>query len=197
MRVMSEREEPNRSDEGSEIACFATGCFWGAERRFWQMPGVLETSVGYMGGRRENPSYEQVCTGVTGHAEVVMVNFDPTIVSYERLLAEFWMMHDPTSLNRQGNDIGTQYRSAIFTTSATQDEMAHLSRERYQKALQADGIGEIVTEISAASEHPYWVAEEYHQKYLKKNPHGYDCHSSTGVAYPLTVASDEIERAKA
>jgi len=181
----------------SEIAYFATGCFWGAERRFWQMPGVLETSVGYMGGRRENPSYEQVCTGVTGHAEVVMVKFDPTVVGYERLLAEFWMMHDPTSLNRQGNDIGTQYRSAIFTTTPSQSEMARRSRDLYQGALNAEGIGEIVTEISEASSHPYWIAEEHHQKYLKKNPNGYDCHSSTGVAYPLTDASDGIERAKA
>lgn len=184
MRAMSRREE---------VAYFATGCFWGAERRFWQMPGVLETSVGYMGGRRENPSYEQVCTGVTGHAEVVMVKFDPALVDYERLLAEFWMMHDPTSLNRQGNDIGTQYRSAIFTTSSAQGAMAHLSRDRYQAALHADGIGEIVTEISDAKEHPYWIAEEYHQKYLQKNPNGYDCHSSTGVAYPL-VARDGVER---
>jgi len=181
----------------SEIAYFATGCFWGAERRFWQMPGVLETSVGYMGGRRENPSYEQVCTGVTGHAEVVMVKFDPAVVGYERLLAEFWMMHDPTSLNRQGNDIGTQYRSAIFTTSVSQSEMARRSRDLYQGALNAEGIGEIVTEISDADSHPYWIAEEYHQKYLKKNPNGYDCHSSTGVTYPLTGASDGIERAKA
>lgn len=199
MRSMSEGREPVITEPAQnepakvETAYFATGCFWGAERRFWQMPGVIETSVGYMGGRRENPSYEQVCTGVTGHAEVVMVKFDPDIVSYERLLAEFWMMHDPTSLNRQGNDIGTQYRSAIFTTSTAQGEMAKRSRDHYQDALQREGIGAIVTEISDASDHPYWLAEEYHQKYLMKNPNGYDCHSSTGVAYPMM----DVKRANA
>lgn len=175
------------SDHAQEVAYFATGCFWGAERRFWQMPGVLETSVGYMGGKRENPNYEQVCTGVTGHAESVKVVFDPTVIDYETLLAEFWMMHDPTSLNRQGNDIGTQYRSAIFVTSDLQREIAMESKSKYQSALDAEGIGEIVTEISDARNHPYWIAEEYHQQYLKKNPNGYDCHSSTGVNYPLTV----------
>lgn len=170
-----------------EVAYFATGCFWGAERRFWQMTGVLQTSVGYMGGRRENPNYEQVCAGVTGHAETVQVIFDPTLVDYETLLAEFWMMHDPTSLNRQGNDIGTQYRSAIFVTSDAQRDLAMESKSKYQRALDEEGIGEIVTEISDARSHPYWLAEEYHQQYLKKNPNGYDCHSSTGVSYPLTV----------
>jgi len=194
MGFMPEREESNQVVPARiEVAYFATGCFWGAERRFWQMPGVIETSVGYMGGRRENPSYEQVCTGVTGHAEVVMVKFDPALVGYERLLAEFWMMHDPTSLNRQGNDIGTQYRSAIFTTSDAQHERAERSRDIYQEALKSEGIGEIVTEITDASAHPYWLAEEYHQKYLKKNPNGYDCHSSTGVAYPIV----DVERAQA
>ena len=173
-----------------EIAYFATGCFWGAERRFWQMPGVVRTSVGYMGGRRENPSYEQVCTGTTGHTETVEVAFDPEAISYERLLAEFWMMHDPTTLNRQGNDIGTQYRSEIFTTSPRQAEIAIASREKYQNALEAAGIGEIVTEIVDASAHPYWLAEEYHQQYLKKNPKGYDCHSSTGVTYPMQELKD-------
>ncbi len=168
----------------AETAYFATGCFWGAERRFWQMPGVIETSVGYMGGKRPDPNYEQVCTGVTGHAETVKVVFDSTQIDYETLIAEFWMMHDPTSLNRQGNDIGTQYRSAIFTTSASQMETALASKSLYQNALNQEGIGEIVTEISDASAHPYWPAEEYHQKYLQKNPNGYDCHSSTGVAYP-------------
>lgn len=172
-----------------EVAYFATGCFWGAERRFWQMAGVKETSVGYMGGKRENPSYEQVCAGVTGHAETVKVVFDPTVIDYETLLAEFWMMHDPTSLNRQGNDIGTQYRSAIFVTSDSQRDMALESKSKYQRALDGEGIGEIVTEISDAKLHPYWLAEEYHQKYLKKNPNGYDCHSSTGVNYPLAVSN--------
>lgn len=168
----------------SEIAYFATGCFWGAERRFWQMPGVIETSVGYMGGKRENPSYEQVCAGSTGHAETVLVKYDPHQISYEKLLKEFWVMHDPTSLNRQGNDIGTQYRSAIFTTTQDQFTQANHSREVYQGALTAAGIGQIVTEIQSADGISYWPAEEYHQKYLAKNPNGYDCHASTGIAFP-------------
>ena len=168
----------------SEKAFFATGCFWGAERRFWNLDGVIATSVGYMGGARPNPSYEQVCTGVTGHAETVEVDFDPAKVSYRRLLEEFWVMHDPTSLSRQGGDIGTQYRSAIFTTTAAQQLQAEVTRDVYQAALTRDGIGPIVTEIVSAEGVPYFLAEEYHQKYLKKNPNGYDCHSSTGVNFP-------------
>jgi peptide-methionine (S)-S-oxide reductase len=168
----------------SEKAFFATGCFWGAERRFWNLDGVIATSVGYMGGARPNPSYKQVCTGVTGHAETVEVDFDPAKVSYRRLLEEFWVMHDPTSLNRQGGDIGTQYRSAIFTTTAAQQLQAEVTRDVYQAALTRDGIGPIVTEIVSAEGVPYFLAEEYHQKYLKKNPNGYDCHSSTGVTFP-------------
>lgn len=169
-----------------ERAYFATGCFWGAERRFWQLSGVIETSVGYMGGSKSEPTYKEVCTGLTGHAETVAIDFDPTQISYLRLLAEFWMMHDPTSLNQQGNDIGTQYRSAIFTTSDEQLKMAMQSRDVYQKELDQNSIGKIVTEIISAESNIYWVAEEYHQKYLAKNPNGYDCHSSTGIAYPLT-----------
>ena len=164
-------------------AYFANGCFWGAERRFWQMEGVLETSVGYMGGTRANPSYEQVCTGLTNHAEVVYVKFDPNLITYRRLLEEFWVMHDPTSLNQQGGDIGTQYRSAIFTTSEDQLNEALATTEIYQRLLTAQGIGQIVTQIESAKSHTYWPAEEYHQKYLAKNPNGYDCHSSTGVLF--------------
>ena len=164
-------------------AYFANGCFWGAERRFWQMEGVLETSVGYMGGTRANPSYEQVCTGLTNHAEVVYVKFDPNLITYRRLLEEFWVMHDPTSLNQQGGDIGTQYRSAIFTTSEDQLSEALATKEIYQKLLTAQGLGQIVTQIESAQPHTYWPAEEYHQKYLAKNPNGYDCHSSTGVLF--------------
>ena len=171
----------------SEIAYFATGCFWGAERRFWNLPGVISTSVGYMGGARPNPSYEQVCTGVTGHAEMVAVEFDPTLITYRRLLEEFWVMHDPTSLNRQGGDIGTQYRSAIFTTSDSQKLQADITRDVYQAALTRAGIGEIVTEIKSAEGSPYYLAEEYHQRYLEKNPNGYDCHSSAGVNFPVIV----------
>ena len=167
----------------SELAYFATGCFWGAERRFWQLTGVLDTSVGYMGGKRPNPSYEQVCTGTTNHAEIVCVTYDPNQISYRRLLEEFWVMHDPTSLNRQGGDIGTQYRSAIFTTSKEQLDEALATKAEYQGLLTAEGIGEIVTQIESADSHTYWIAEEYHQKYLAKNPNGYDCHSSTGVLF--------------
>ena len=173
----------------TEKAFFATGCFWGAERRLWNIPGVLQTSVGYMGGARPNPSYEQVCTGVTGHAEIVEVSFDPAKLTYRRLLEEFWVMHDPTSLNRQGGDIGTQYRSAIFTTSDSQLLQAEATRDVYQAALSRKGIGEIVTEIKSAQGIPYYLAEEYHQRYLAKNPNGYDCHSSTGVPFPSQVSS--------
>ena len=175
----------NQSDESNQIneAYFANGCFWGAERRFWQLAGVVETSVGYMGGNRANPSYEQVCTGVTNHAEIVCVKFDPKLISYRRLLEEFWVMHDPTSLNQQGGDIGTQYRSAIFTTSQEQLSEALATKDIYQSLLTAEGIGPIVTQIESAEPHTYWLAEEYHQKYLAKNPNGYDCHSSTGVVF--------------
>jgi len=167
-----------------ERAYFATGCFWGAERRFWKLEGVLETSVGYMGGTTSNPSYEEVCTGRTGHAEMVSVEFDPAVISYQRLLKEFWEMHDPTSLNQQGGDIGTQYRSAIYTTSLEQGLLASQSRDTYQGALDAQGMGKIVTELKISDGVEYFIAEEYHQKYLAKNPNGYDCHSSTGVAFP-------------
>jgi peptide-methionine (S)-S-oxide reductase len=165
-------------------AYFATGCFWGAERRFWNLPGVVSTRVGYMGGITPNPTYEEVCTGRTLHAEMVEVNFDPSLISYRRLLEEFWVMHDPTSLNQQGGDIGTQYRSSIYFTSQEQEREAVESRDLYQGALTNDGIGQIVTEIVDATGVTFYPAEEYHQRYLEKNPNGYDCHSSTGVAFP-------------
>jgi peptide-methionine (S)-S-oxide reductase len=165
-------------------AFFATGCFWGAERRFWNLPGVTSTRVGYMGGTTAQPTYEEVCTGKTGHAEMVEVNFDPTLISYQRLCEEFWVMHDPTSLNQQGGDIGTQYRSSIYCTSSEQLDQALATRDTYQRALDRDGIGKIVTEILDATDVTFYPAEEYHQRYLEKNPNGYDCHSSTGVAFP-------------
>jgi peptide-methionine (S)-S-oxide reductase len=168
----------------TSTAYFATGCFWGAERRFWKMAGVITTSVGYMGGTTANPSYEEICTGRTGHAEMVKVEFDTNVISYQRLLEEFWTMHDPTSLNAQGGDIGTQYRSSIYTTSAEQMETALATRSAYQSALSAAGMDEIVTEILSAENTPYYLAEEYHQRYLEKNPNGYDCHSSTGITFP-------------
>lgn len=173
------------STSDSATAYFATGCFWGAERRFWNMPGVLATSVGYMGGLKVDPTYEEVCTGRTLHAEMVMVNYNPQLISYRRLCEEFWVMHDPTSLNQQGGDIGTQYRSAIYFTSKEQESVAFETRDKYQAALNKDGIGTIVTEISDATGVEYYPAEEYHQRYLEKNPNGYDCHSSTGVEFPL------------
>ncbi|CAN2214056.1 MsrA Peptide methionine sulfoxide reductase [Candidatus Nanopelagicaceae bacterium] len=169
-------------------AYFATGCFWGAERRFWNLAGVVNTSVGYMGGTTENPSYEEVCTGRTGHAEIVQVDFDASVILYQRLLEEFWTMHDPTTLNAQGGDIGTQYRSSIYTTSDEQMAQALASRDIYQRALTESGIGEIVSEILDSNGVTYYLAEEYHQKYLAKNPNGYDCHSSAGVAFPQSVA---------
>jgi peptide-methionine (S)-S-oxide reductase len=172
------------STSNFELAYFATGCFWGAERRFWSLSGVNSTQVGYMGGIKENPTYEEVCTGRTLHTEMVEVNFDPTQISYESLCREFWVMHDPTSLNRQGGDIGTQYRSSIFYTTAQQKEVALATRDLYQSALDRDGIGAIVTEILDATGVVFYKAEEYHQRYLEKNPNGYDCHSSTGTPFP-------------
>jgi peptide-methionine (S)-S-oxide reductase len=174
----------------SQTAYFATGCFWGAERRFWNLDGVIQTSVGYMGGEKPNPTYKEVCTGTTNHAEIVEVIFDPQLISYKRLLAEFWVMHDPTSLNQQGGDIGTQYRSAIFTTSSEQMQQVLESKEIYQGELSKNEIGKIVTEILPAAGVTYWLAEEYHQRYLEKNPNGYDCHSSTGVAFPSALMSN-------
>ena len=172
------------SNSDSVVAYFATGCFWGAERRFWQMNGVMRTRVGYMGGTTSNPSYKQVCTGNTNHAEVVKVEFDPRLTSFEELLVAFWEMHDPTTLNRQGNDIGTQYRSGIFYTTPEQQTSAQRSLEIYQEELTRLGFDKITTEITAAPE--FWDAEEYHQRYLEKNPNGYDCHATTGVRFPIS-----------
>ena len=171
----------------NQQAFFATGCFWGAERRFWNLPGVIKTSVGYMGGHSSDPTYKEVCSGTTDHAETVEVLFDPEKISYQRLLEEFWTMHDPTSLNRQGGDIGTQYRSAIFTTNEEQMIAAINTREIYNDELKREGFDDIVTEIQVAAEHTYWLAEEYHQRYLEKNPDGYDCHSTTGIAFPKVI----------
>ncbi len=168
--------------EGSEVAVFGMGCFWGAERRFWSLPGVYTTSVGYAGGSTPNPSYEEVCTGRTGHAEVVMVVYHPDQVSYDELLRVFWETHDPTQGYRQGNDVGTQYRSAIYTTTDDQLDQAKRSRDIYQTVVGAEGFGEITTEIGPLGD--YFYAEDYHQQYLGKNPHGYDCHANTGLAYP-------------
>ena len=173
----------------AHTAYFATGCFWGAERRFWKLDGVVQTSVGYMGGTIANPSYELVCTGSTGHTETVQVIFDPSKISYSRLLKEFWEMHDPTTIDRQGNDIGSQYRSAIFTTTSEQVEEVQKSMAIYQAALDANAIGKIVTQVLPADKHTYFEAESYHQRYLEKNPNGYDCHSNTGIQFPLAMVN--------
>jgi len=168
--------------EGMQQALFAMGCFWGAERLFWQTEGVYSTAVGYAGGQRENPSYEQVCSGATGHAEVVLVVFDPARVSYAQLLSRFWEGHDPTQGMRQGNDIGSQYRSAIYCFGEQQLLQAEASRQAYQQALDARGYPQITTEILPAP--PFYYAEEYHQQYLSKNPAGYCGLGGTGVACP-------------
>jgi peptide-methionine (S)-S-oxide reductase len=168
--------------EGTEVAVFGMGCFWGAERRFWQLPGVYTTSVGYAGGFTPNPSYEEVCTGRTGHTEVVMVVFDPAVVSYDDMLKVFWETHDPTQGYRQGNDVGTQYRSTIYTTNDTQLDQAKRSRDVYQAVVSTEGFDDITTEIEPLG--AYFYAEDYHQQYLGKNPHGYDCHANTGLSYP-------------
>ena len=168
---------------GSEIAEFALGCFWGEEKLFWQQPGVLLTAVGYEGGFTPNPTYEEVCTGKTGHAETVRVVFDPARISYEQLLKLFWEAHDPTQSMRQGADVGTQYRSAIFTQTDAQAAAATASRDLYQAELSKAGYGEIVTEIQPASE--FYFAEDYHQQYLAKVPNGYCPDHSTGVACPV------------
>ncbi|HET6380427.1 MAG TPA: peptide-methionine (S)-S-oxide reductase MsrA [candidate division Zixibacteria bacterium] len=172
--------------EGSEIADFALGCFWGEEKLFWETPGVIVTAVGYQGGITPNPTYKEVCTGRTGHAESVRVVFDPKRVSYEELLRIFWEHHDPTQGYRQGNDVGTQYRSAVFTHSDEQQRLAEMSRDMYQAELSRAGYGQITTEIRPAPE--FYFAEDYHQQYLAKNPNGYCPDHSTGVACPLNFA---------
>jgi peptide-methionine (S)-S-oxide reductase len=172
---------------GLSLAVFAMGCFWGAERCFWTRKGVYSTAVGYAGGFTPNPTYEEVCSGRTGHAEVVRVVFDPAAISYDELLRVFWESHDPTQGMRQGNDIGTQYRSAIYGHDAAQRAAAEASRDAYQRALTAARRGEITTEIADAPE--FYYAEAYHQQYLAKNPGGYCGLGGTGVACPVSGLS--------
>jgi peptide-methionine (S)-S-oxide reductase len=173
--------------EGSRRALFALGCFWGAERKFWQIPGVLTTAVGYAGGFTPNPTYREVCSGQTGHAETVLVVFDPRRVSYEDLLRVFWESHDPTQGMRQGNDTGTQYRSAIYYFDDAQRDAALHAREAYQARLREAGYGRVTTEIEPAPE--FYYAEDYHQQYLAKNPEGYCGLGGTGVACPIGVVA--------
>jgi peptide-methionine (S)-S-oxide reductase len=169
--------------EGTELAQFAMGCFWGVERIFWKLPGVFTTAVGYAGGITPNPTYEEVCSGRTGQAEAVLVVYDPKQISYEQLLKAFWENHDPTEGMRQGNDIGTQYRSAIYTYTDEQAREAEASKRAYGEALKARGMGPITTEIAPAG--PFYFAEGYHQQYLAKNPAGYCGIGGTGVVCPI------------
>jgi peptide-methionine (S)-S-oxide reductase len=173
--------------EGVETAIFGLGCFWGAERVFWQAPGVYTTAVGYAGGSTPNPTYEEVCSGRTGHTEAVLVAYDPKQTSYDALLKLFWEGHDPTQGMRQGNDVGTQYRSAIYATTPEQREAAEASRDAFQPKLTERGFDAISTEIADAG--PFYYAEPYHQQYLAKNPNGYCGLGGTGVSCPIGVAS--------
>ena len=175
--------------EGTRTAVFGMGCFWGAERKFWELgDGIVTTAVGYAGGFTPNPSYEEVCSGRTGHTEVVLVAYDPSRISYEQLLATFWEEHDPTQGMRQGNDVGTQYRSAIYTTTPEQAEIAAATKATFEERLKAAGYGPVTTEILPAG--PFYLAEDYHQQYLHKNPNGYCGIAGTGVSCPIGVGVD-------
>jgi len=171
--------------DGTRTAVFGLGCFWGAEKAFWQLPGVVTTAVGYAGGSTPNPTYNEACSGKTGHAEVVLVAYDPARITYEQLLKTFWEHHDPTQVMRQGNDVGTQYRSIILTANDEQRATAEATRDAYQAKLSAAGFGPIATEIAPAG--LFFYAEDYHQQYLDKNVNGYDCANGTGIACPIGV----------
>ena len=168
--------------EGMQTVIFGLGCFWGAEEIFWQTPGVYTTAVGYAGGYTAHPSYEEVCSGLTGHTEAVLVVFDPAVVSFEKLVGIFFEVHDPTQGNRQGNDVGTQYRSAIYFGDESQRAVAERAKAAYGAEIEARGYGTITTEIAPEGE--FFYAEGYHQQYLAKNPNGYRCHAATGIAFP-------------
>lgn len=167
--------------DGSHVVSFGMGCFWGAERIFWEIPGVITTAVGYQGGHTLNPTYQEVCSGQTGHAEVALVVYDPKRVELDILLKSFWEQHDPTTLNRQGNDVGTQYRSAIYWTTSDQEEVAKASKDAYERGLVESGFGRVTTEIAEAG--PFYYAEDYHQQYLEKNPGGYCNHGFCQIPY--------------
>ena len=176
--------------EGTQVLYVAMGCFWGAERIFWQLPGVVTTAAGYTGGFTPNPTYEETCTGRTGHAESVLVAYDPTQTTPELLLKAFWENHDPTTANRQGNDVGTAYRSAIFWTTPEQEAAAKTTREAFQSELTRVSRGDITTQLaSAKAVGPFWYAEDYHQQYLHKNPNGYCNHGPNGLTCPVGVAN--------
>ncbi|HEX7792844.1 MAG TPA: peptide-methionine (S)-S-oxide reductase MsrA [Vicinamibacterales bacterium] len=177
--------------DGLELAMFGLGCFWGAERKFWQLNGVYSTAVGYAAGHTPNPTYREVCTGMTGHTEAVLVVFDPKIVSYDELLKTFWESHDPTQGMRQGNDVGTQYRSGIYYYNDAQRRAAEASRDMFQRELDHAGYGRITTEILPAPQ--FYYAEDYHQQYLAKNPGGYCGLGGTGVSCPIGVAKTPVD----
>ena len=177
--------------DGLETAMFGLGCFWGAERLFWKLPGVYSTAVGYAGGITPNPSYQEVCSGRTGHTEAVLVVFDPSVISYDQLLKAFWEGHNPTQGMRQGNDVGTQYRSGIYADTDEQLASAKTSRDRYQDVLSAAGYGEITTEILPAP--TFYYAEDYHQQYLAKNPGGYCGLGGTGLSCPVGLAETDTD----
>jgi peptide-methionine (S)-S-oxide reductase len=172
--------------DGLESVVLGMGCFWGAEELYWKLPGVYTTAAGYAGGFTENPTYEETCTGRTGHTEAVLVVFDPAQVSFQQLLAVFWESHDPTQGMRQGNDLGSQYRSAVYWTSEEQREQAEASAKVYGDVLAARGFDPITTEIAPLG--PFYYAEDYHQQYLAKVPNGYRCHSTAGIPYPMSSA---------
>jgi peptide-methionine (S)-S-oxide reductase len=178
--------------EGTQVLYVAMGCFWGAERIFWQLPGVVTTAAGYMGGFTPHPTYEEVCTGRTGHTEAVLVAFDPAAISAELLMATFWENHDPTQGNRQGNDVGTQYRSAVYWSTPDQEGAVRGTREAFQGVLREHGHGEITTELRPASEAgTFYYAEAYHQQYLHKNPGGYCNHGPNGMSCPIGIVRQD------
>ena len=174
--------------DSAERIYFGMGCFWGAEKKLWQVPGVICTAVGYMGGSAPEPTYPMVCTGATGHAEIVLVVYEPSHVNVYDLLKVFWENHDPTQGNRQGGDIGTQYRSAVYWTTPEQEDMVRQTAHSYDQVLIERGFDPITTELAAADGKTFWYAEDYHQQYLIKNPDGYDCHAHTGIVLPPAIA---------
>ncbi|NYG56787.1 peptide-methionine (S)-S-oxide reductase MsrA [Nocardioides perillae] len=186
-RVLDAPVVTDEVPDGLEVALFGLGCFWGAEEVYWQKPGVWSTSVGYAGGHTPHPSYEEVCSGRTGHTEAVRVVFDPAVVSYADLVKVFFEVHDPTQGMRQGNDVGTQYRSAIYWTTPEQERVARELTDVYAAELRRRRLGEVTTEIRPASETPYYYAEDAHQQYLAKHVNGYRCHANTGVRFPGTA----------
>ncbi len=170
--------------EGSSVIYLGAGCYWGVEEIYWQIPGVVNTSVGFMGGFTTHPTYEETCTDLTGHTETTLVVYDPDIISTREILKIFWENHDPTQGYRQGNDVGTQYRSAIFWTTTEQEQVVKETARAYETVLVANGLDPITTQLAPASDFTYYLAQDSHQQYLYKNPHGYRCHANTGIAFP-------------